>query len=141
MDSISFKLIEQDVLVIMPLLQELNTTTPKALLEERVLEMNASPNYECVGVYDGETLIGMSGLWFSTRHYCGKSVEPDHVIITEKYQGKGIGKLLFKWMDNYVQQKGCIAIELNAYTRNTAAHKFYYNDGYAILGFHFLKRF
>ena len=26
---------------------------------------------------EGE-LVGISGLWYSTRHYIGKSAEPDH---------------------------------------------------------------
>ena len=141
MENISFHIIpKKDILIILPLLQELNTTTPKAVLKTRLLEMSTQ-NYECVGVYLGNELIGISGLWFSTRHYCGKSVEVDHVIITKKYQGKGIGKLLFNWIYNYAKQKGCSTSELNAYTKNTASHKFYYNEGYEILGFHFLKKF
>jgi GNAT superfamily N-acetyltransferase len=141
MQNISFKLIvDNEILTIVPILQELNTTTPKEILEERVLDM-VGLNYECVGVYDGDKLIGISGLWFSTRHYCGKSVEPDHVVITKAYQGKGIGKLLFDWIYDYAKHKGCTTTELNAYTENRASHKFYYNEGFEILGFHFLKRF
>lgn len=142
MKKITFKIIEpEDILMVLPLLQELNTTTSKELLQERLLDMADAPNYDCVGVYDNDILIGMSGLWFSTRHYCGKSVEPDHVIITKDYQSKGIGKLLFAWIYDYAKQKGCTTTELNSYTRNTPSHKFYYNEGFEILGFHFLKRF
>ena len=99
MDNITFKLIDKgDILIVLPLLQELNTTTSESLLKERLLEMSEQ-NYECVGVYMDDELIGMSGMWFMTRHYCGKSIEPDHVVITTKHQGKGIGKQLFKFRD------------------------------------------
>lgn len=139
MENISFKIIPKaEILIILPLLQELNTETPKETLIERVLEMSTQ-RYKCVGVYLKDELIGIAGLWFSTRHYCGKSVEPDHVVITKKYQGKGIGKLLFKWIYSYAKENGCITTELNAYTQNKSSHKFYYNEGYEILGFHFLK--
>ena len=96
-------------------------------------------NYECVGVYDDKKLIGIAGLWFTTRHYCGKSIEPDHVVIDESYRNKGIGKKLFTWIYKYAKSKGCEASELNTYVDNPQSHKFYYNEGYKILGFHFLK--
>jgi len=129
---------KENILSIMPLLTQLNQKTPIEILEKRVLEMNQQ-NYECVGMYDGEKLIGISGLWYMTRHYCGRSIEPDHVIIDDQYRNMGLGKKLFQWIYDYAKEKGCEATELNSYTRNTASHKFYYNEGYEILGFHFLK--
>ena len=129
----------KDIVTILPLLSKLNTKTPTNLLKGRVLEMSELPNYECVGLYVDKKLVGISGLWYSTRHYVGKTVEPDHVIIDTLFRGQNLGKHFFAWIDKYVQSKGCEAIELNAYIGNQKAHKFYYNEGYAIYGFHFLK--
>lgn len=139
MDTISIKIIpKEDILTILPLLQILNTTTPLAILKERVLAM-AHENYECVGMYDKHELIGICGLWYMTRHYVGKSVEPDHVVIDEKYRNVGLGKQLFEWIYTYAKTKGFEASELNTYTQNRKSHKFYYNEGYEIYGFHFVK--
>lgn len=139
METLHFEIIPPaDILSILPLLTLLNDKTPEPILRERVLEMSHQ-NYECVGVYDGNKLIGMSGLWFQTRHYAGRSIEPDHVVIDPSYRNKGIGKRLFEWIDAYAKAKGCQTVELNTYVRNTASHKFYYNEGFNILGFHFLK--
>lgn len=129
----------EDILSILPLLQKLNTKTPKELLETRLLDMVTYPNYECVGMFKDDILIGISGLWYSTRHYIGKSVEPDHVIIDENYRGQKLGNKFFNWIHNHVQQKDCEAIELNTYTANRKSHKFYLNEGYNIYGFHMLK--
>ena len=138
--NIHYKSIEKsNILTIIPLLQKVNTTTPKEILERRVVEMIELPNYECVGVYDNNKLIGVSGLWYSIRHYIGKSVEPDHVVIDETYRGKNIGKQFFNWIYEYTKEKGCEAIELNTYTGNRKSHKFYYNEGFEIYGFHFVK--
>lgn len=140
MNDISLKLIPpSEILSALPLLMLLNQDETKETLSERLLEMSTQ-NYECVGVYDCEKLVGISGLWFQTRHYSGRSIEPDHVIIHQAYRNKGLGKLLFDWIDNYAKNKRCCAVELNTYVRNTASHKFYYNEGYEILGFHFVKR-
>ena len=129
----------KNILQIIPLLRKINTKTPIDLLEQRTLEMAGFPNYECIGLFVDDTLVGITGLWYSTRHYIGKTVEPDHVIIDEAYRGKNLGKQFFTWIDKHVQEKGCEAIELNTYVNNPKSHKFYYNEGYSIYGFHFLK--
>lgn len=127
------------ILKIIPLMSLLNTKTPRELLEKRVLEMASLPHYECAALYVNDVLIGITGLWYSTRHYIGKTVETDHVFIEAEFRGQKLGKKFFDWIHEHVQHKGCEAIELNAYTNNTKSHKFYYNEGYQIYGFHFLK--
>ena len=141
MQNITLQLISPtEILTALPLLMQLNQKETKETLSERLLEMSTQ-NYECVGVYDGDKLIGIAGLWFQTRHYSGRSIEPDHVIILDEYRNKGLGKRLFEWIDNYAKSKNCNAVELNSYVRNTASHKFYYNEGFEIMGFHFVKQF
>lgn len=139
MNNISIKVISKDdILTIIPLLKILNTKAPDEILKERVLEMS-NQNYECIGLFDREVLIGICGLWFSTKHYIGKTAEVDHVIISNKYRNEGLGKYYFEWIYNYLISKGCEASELNTYVNNKKSHKFYYNEGYEIYGFHMLK--
>ena len=139
MENIEIKLIpSENIEIILPLLEELNNTIDEEILKNRVLEM-ATQHYKCVGVYYNNNLIGISGLWFLTRHYCGKVIEPDHVIISAKYRSKGLGKILFEWIYNYAQSIDYEATELNTYIENTKSHKFYENEGYKKLGFHYLK--
>jgi GNAT superfamily N-acetyltransferase len=139
MDHITVKPIQKsNILSIMPLLKLLNDKTPDILLEERVLEM-AEQNYECIGLFDKNKLIGICGLWYSTRHYIGKSAEVDHVIIDETYRNMGLGQIFFKWIYNYLKEKGCEGTELNTFVNNRKSHKFYYNEGYEIFGFHMVK--
>ncbi|CAA0145623.1 GNAT family N-acetyltransferase [Tenacibaculum maritimum] len=130
---------KEHISIILPLLQKLNTKTPPNILKDRILEMVNYQNYECLGAFDRTKLIGICGLWYSLRHYIGKSVEPDHVIIDEQYRGQNIGKKFFEYIYEHTKAKGCEAIELNTYTGNTKSHKFYYNEGFDIYGFHFLK--
>ncbi len=139
--SIQFKIIDkQNINSIIPLVQKLNgNKDTDAVLKQRFSEM-ITQNYECAGIFDNGKLIGICGLWFCTRHYSGKSVEPDHVFIDDTYRGKGLGKQFFEWIYNYVKLKGCESIELNTYVNNYPSHKFYYNDGFEILGYHFFKK-
>ena len=124
---------------IIPLVYELNDAkVSEELLKSRFNEMK-SQNYECAGVFYGEHLIGVTGLWFCTRHYTGKSVELDHVYIEPEHRGNGLGKQFMAWIDIYVKERGCNSLELNTYVQNYPSHKFYYNEGYEIWGYHFFK--
>ena len=141
MEHLEIKLIEKEnIFTILPLLRELNTNTSEIILKERLIEMTTL-HYRCVGVYLNEELVGISGLWFLTRHYCGKTVEPDHVIISKNHRNKGLGKILFEWISNYAQSIGYEASELNTYIENEKSHRFYENEGYKKLGYHYLKKF
>jgi GNAT superfamily N-acetyltransferase len=139
--AFSFKIIDKsDINSIIPLVQKLtNYKYSDEILEERFAEM-VTQNYECAGIYDGEKIIGISGMWYCTRHYVGKSMEVDHVFIDDGYRNLGLGKQFFSWIYEYVKAKGYDSVELNTYVQNYPSHKFYYNEGFEILGYHFFKK-
>lgn len=73
---------------VIPLVSKLNEgTVSNEILKERFAEM-VTQNYECAVIYDQDKIVGVCGLWYCTRHYSGRSVEPDHVFIDEAYRGK-----------------------------------------------------
>lgn len=120
----TIRLLNTDELhTILPLLQMLNENTSLATLEIRLKEMEAN-NYRCVGVYDADKLIGISGLWILTKHYVGKHIEPDNVIIHPDYRNKKIGEQLFQWIFDYAREQGCVASELNCYVQNHKGVRF-----------------
>lgn len=139
--ALEFKILDpKDIHIIIPLVYKLNNgKIPVTTLNKRFSEM-IHQNYECAVAYVDGKLIGVCGLWFCTRHYSGKSVEPDHVFIEEDFRGKQIGKHFFNWLESYVKLKGYETMELNTYVSNPQSHKFYFNEGFAILGYHFLKK-
>ena len=139
--SYEFRIIPNDDLEqIIPLVYQLNDgAVSERLLKLRFDEMKHQ-NYECAVIFDGSTIVGVTGLWFCTRHYIGKSVELDHVYILPEHRGSGLGKQFMAWINNYVKDLGSNSIELNTYVQNYPSHKFYYNEGFEILGYHFLKK-
>ncbi len=134
------KILEEDLDKIVPLVRELgDNQVEESLLKKRFSEM-FQQNYECFEVIYQGKLIGVFGLWFMTRHYAGKSCEPDHVFLKSDYQNLGIGKRIFEFIFSYAKEKGCETTELNSYVHNFKSHKFYMNLGYVIKGYHFLKK-
>ena len=135
-----FKIITADTIeTVVPMVKKMSKPhITEAILKERFKEM-ITQNYECVGVYDADQLIGVSGLWFCTRHYSGRSVELDHVFIDDAYRNKGLGTQFINWIETYLKTKGYQAIELNAYIDNVPSQNFYEKDGFQKLGYHFVK--
>lgn len=130
---------EQELPGILPFAQMLNPKLNEALLLSR-LEIMRTQGYRCVGIFVEEELAGITGLWSLCKLYVGKHLEPDNVIIHPQYRGKGLGKHLFEFINQYAISEGYEALELNCYVNNSEAHKFWMNEGYRILGFHFQKR-
>ena len=137
---ISFKLLTEDnKQEILPFLKLLDKTIPDPILEGRLTEMFAQ-GYKCVVIFDDGKIIGISGMWILTKYYVGKHIEPDNVIVHPDYRGAGIGEALMQWIYDYAISQKCIASELNCYVSNKAGQKFWINQGYEIIGFHFQKK-
>jgi len=139
--SYSFRILNKtEINSIIPLIQKLSgNKNSNELLFERFSEM-FTQNYECAGVFDDENLIGVTGMWFCTRHYSGRSMEIDHVFIDEAHRGKGLGKNFLNWVSDYGRSKGYESCELNTYVSNSPSHKFYFNEGFSIYAYHFFKK-
>lgn len=138
---ISFKLIPSaEIDCIIPLLLILDSRFSGEILKGRLEEM-LDTGYQCVGVYENNELIGVSGLWILCKYYVGKHIEPDNVILAPEYQGRGIGRQLMAWICAYGQSIGCVASELNCYVTNKAGQKFWESEGYEPIGIHYQKMF
>jgi diamine N-acetyltransferase len=83
--------------------------------------------------------VGLCGLWSLMRHYCGKSLELDHVIVSPQHQGRGIGEAMLTFIKQYATQQGYEALELNHYQSNTGAARFYQRHGFKTPGHHLIQ--
>lgn len=122
----------------LPLMQELYPNLTATYYAE-MLDKMLPHNYGQVAVFEGERCLGISGYWFGTKLWCGSYIELDNVIVSEKARGKGVGKLLSDYLEAKANELNCNILVLDAYTNNFKAHRFYYNQGFAPRGFHFIK--
>lgn len=103
------------------------------------LEAIIPHNYTQVAVFENEVCVGLTGLWYGIKLWSGKYMEIDNFIVHPEHRSKGIGKLLTDYVNQRATDLECTMIVLDAYTQNFTAHRFYYNQGYAPRGFHFIK--
>jgi diamine N-acetyltransferase len=98
-------------------------------------------NYACLSVFDNEKLIGISSFWLIQKYNTGQYIEPNNVVIDPTYRNMGIGQIMSQWIDDYAQKIGCVAANLNVYTTNEKAIRFWLNQGYKIISFHLQKKY
>ncbi|ATL49327.1 GNAT family N-acetyltransferase [Chitinophaga caeni] len=107
---------------------------------ESLLPAMIGNHYKQVAVYNDQGApVGVSGFWINTKLYSGKYIEMDNVIVAAAFRSKGIGKILCRWMERKAKQESCKCIMLDAYVSNKDAHRFYYREGFSIIGFHIQK--
>ena len=126
--------------MILPLTHQLNPRRSLAELEQLQISMFGLPRYKCFGLFENEQLVAVSSCWLTTRLYSGKQLELDNVVVDGKHQSKGYGNILLNKIESWAKSIECKTIELNTYVTNGRSHKFYYNQGYEISGYHFTKK-
>ena len=129
----------QDSEAIVALASELNPGIDIHALNSRVNEMFGYANYVCFGLTVESKLVGIASGWLTTRFYSGKQLEIDNVIISNEHRSQGYGAEFLGFIEKWAIKNHCQTIELNTYVANAKSHKFYFNQGYHILGYHFQK--
>ena len=121
-----------------PLILQLNPAMTEAQYSHMLGQM--LPNgYRMVGIFDGETCLGLSGFWINTKLYSGKYLEVDNFVVDAGRRSQSLGKHLTDWLQELARQEDCQTIMLDAYTSNHAAHRFYFREGFHIKSYHFFK--
>lgn len=140
MQNLEFKkLTVSNIKEIIPFGKLLNPTKSEQEIEKSLEDMFQFDNYHCFGLYQNGKLVGISGAWITVRIYSGKQLEIDHFVIDDTIRSGGLGKLFVAHIENWAIKNNCKTVELNAYVQSNRAHKFYFQNGYKVLGFHFQK--
>lgn len=123
---------------IAPLILELNPTMSEAEFTHYLTEMTAQ-SYRCAAVFEQNKIVAIAGFWIFSRFWCGKQCDIDNVIVSKPYRKKGYARQLMQFIEALAKNEGCETLVLDSYTTAENAHRFYFNLGYFIKGFHFIK--
>lgn len=122
---------------IFPLTKEANPGMTRARFTALLKGMVSG--YQCLAAFEGESMVAVSGFSIFNRFWCGKQLDIDNVIVTKTHRGRGIGEKMLRWLETHAAREQCDIIVLDAYSHNTASHRFYHREGYTIRGYHFTK--
>ena len=122
------------------LIKQINNNKSISEIKESLIANFNFNNYMVLGFYDDNKLVGLTSSWTTHKIYSGKQLEVDNVIIDNTLQSKGYGKEFFKIIEAWAFKEGYKSLELNTFIHNSRSHKFYFNQGYHIGGYHFHKQ-
>jgi GNAT superfamily N-acetyltransferase len=128
-----------EMMLTLEVLQELYPSLTREQYLSDLEEMLPNNRYGQVAVFENDTCIGVTGYWIGTKLWCGKYLEIDNLVVSAKVRSKGVGKMIFDYMAEKAKQEECSMMSLDSYTSNFKAHKFFYNEGFAPKGFHFIN--
>jgi GNAT superfamily N-acetyltransferase len=103
------------------------------------LEQMIPHNYRQLIVLDGDIVVGITGFWKGVKLWSGPYIEIDNFVVVPEYRKQGVGKLMTDYIDAKAEEYNVNMIVLDAYVENFKAHRFYYNQGFAPRGYHFIK--
>lgn len=101
------------------------------------------PKYYLTVACLGEEVIGtaMGIICYDLVGNCNPFMVVENVVVSQKYQGWGIGKLLMQEIEDFGQDNHCNYAILVSGSRRESAHKFYEALGYSTEQRGFKKRF
>lgn len=130
---------KEDMLACISVVKELYPSLNESTYADLLDDMLPNNHYTQLAVFDNDTCVGITGFWIGTKLWCGKYLELDNVVVSNEYRSKGVGKLMSAYLEQKANDLNCTILVLDAYTTNFKAHRFYYNQGFAPKGFHFVK--
>jgi GNAT superfamily N-acetyltransferase len=89
----------------------------------------------------GEAVAGVAVFRVFENTHVGKRFYVDDLVTDEKRRSAGIGKALIAWLEDEARRRGSPGLDLESGTHRTAAHRFYFREGFVIPSFSFRKDF
>lgn len=106
-------------------------------------KMSQYPDYHLfIAKFESE-IIGSFALLImdNLAHFGSPSAIVEDVVVSDKYQNKGIGKMMMKFAMEKAKTKGCYKMVLSSNLKRVDAHRFYENLGFEKHGFSFVVEF
>jgi len=128
---------ENEIFIIIPLLVQLYPNLPTETIKSRLEEIK-NLNWACLGIFDKDSLVGISGYWLNTRLYCGKYLYVDHFVVNDAFRETGVGALLMQKIKEIADQNLCSHICLDTFTGNLQAQHYWSKHQFNIVGFHYV---
>lgn len=95
--------------------------------------------YQLAYLSDNGEIVCCAGFRITDNLFLGKNLYIDDIVTAEKDRSKGHGKTMLNWLVDLAKEKGCTSIHLDSGVHRASAHKFYLNQDFKIVCYHFLR--
>lgn len=95
-------------------------------------------DYRQVAAFEGDKLVGVTGLTIATKIWSGKYMDMDHFVVSRDIRSSGIGKQIMMYVKQLSVKEKCKILSCDVYSENFEAQRFYMNERFVPRGFHFV---
>jgi GNAT superfamily N-acetyltransferase len=129
---------EQDILLCVPLLQQLYGTN---LTSKDVLDFcGRNPDYNLRYIMKGNQVISLVGYRIGEGISRGKFMLIEEIVTDSNYRDHGYGATLMNSLKDIASQEHCLRIDMDIDTQNHRGHKFLMQNDIILQAFHFHSR-
>ena len=117
-------------------MSELRTKLRKSDFLKTIRHMETE-GYRLAYIEEKGKVVSVAGYRIYTNLFMGKNLYVDDLVTSETVRSKGYGEQMVEWLRNVARQEGCKVYHLDSGTHRSAAHKFYFRQGFTIASYHF----
>ena len=117
-------------------MQELRTHLQKSDFLSMVRHMETE-GYRIAYIEEDGDIVATAGYRIYTSLFMGKNLYVDDLVTSESARSRGFGEEMINWLREEARTAGCKYFHLDSGTHRGKAHKFYFNQGFAIASYHF----
>lgn len=96
-----------------------------------------SEGYRIAFFQEEGKVVAVAGYRILTNLHLGKHLYINDLVTSDDERSRGYGERLIKWLRTQARSARCGFVDLDSGTHRVRAHKFYYEQGFAIASFHF----
>lgn len=130
---------KEEMLSALPIIIQHHKHIDQAAYAHYIDEILAEKNYQMIGAYIDDKLVAIAGYWVLTRFYSGKYIQVGNMVVDNNFRSQGAGKKMLQFIENEGKKQGCQHFILDSRSDNKKSHRFYFREGFTIMGFHFMK--
>lgn len=122
-----------------PVIKQMYPTMTEETYLERLSQAKGMNYRQFAYITNEGDCIGVIGLWLFPRVWCGLQGDIDNVVIDSASRSQGLGKLLLDKAIAVAKADGADIMTLDTFVENPESHRFYFREGFAIRGYHFVR--
>lgn len=130
---------EEDLRLVFHIVHELRPKLDVHQFIERV-RVARSENYLLAALFDGGSPVAVAGYRKMTSLSTGATLYIDDLVTTETRRSQGYGRRLFEFVCGEGIRLGCETLSLDSGYPRRDAHRFYLNQGMAMVSHHFAMK-
>ncbi|HAE46117.1 MAG: GNAT family N-acetyltransferase [Tistrella sp.] len=123
---------------ILPLLTRLYPAIPAETIAARLARV-AAGDWRCLVMREAGQIVALSGFRIMERICYGRFLYVDHFVTDDTRRSRGAGRVLLDRLAGLARDEGCESMVLDTFVTNARAQKFWFREGFQVVGFHFLR--